>query len=155
VLLAALRTLGAAPARSLMALAQRLGVAEADAATVVVPLQEASAPGSPIPAAAPASPLVPMTGRNDASSAPKTLLHRKKPWYPDLDVKELPEAASSPTSPCSRKPARGPRFPIHPPGRHPGVERGLERRDQLLKLIERQAGHIQKLCGAILHVGEP
>jgi hypothetical protein len=35
------------------------------------------------------------------------------------------------------------------------VERGLERRDQLLKLIERQAGHIQKLCGAILHVGEP
>ena len=77
----------------LAALAQRLGVAEADAATVVVPLQEASAPGSPIPAAAPASPLVPMTGRNDASSAPKTLLHRKKPWYPDLDVKGLPDAA--------------------------------------------------------------
>src|SRR5712691_11252005 len=36
VLLAALRTLGAAPARSLTALAQRLGVAEADAATMVV-----------------------------------------------------------------------------------------------------------------------
>ena len=34
-LLAALRTLGDAPARSLTALAQRLGVAEADAATVV------------------------------------------------------------------------------------------------------------------------
>src|SRR5438128_8011587 len=34
-LLAALRTLGDAPARSLSALAQRLGVAEADAATVV------------------------------------------------------------------------------------------------------------------------
>src|SRR6267143_2289372 len=34
-LLAALRTLGDAPARSLTALAQRLGVSEADAATVV------------------------------------------------------------------------------------------------------------------------
>src|SRR5215469_105991 len=58
VLLAALRTLGDAPARSLTALAQRLGVSEADAATVVVPLKEESAPGSPIPAAAPASPLL-------------------------------------------------------------------------------------------------
>ena len=62
-LLAALRALGDAPARSLAALAQRLGISEADAATVVVPLKEESAPGSPIPAAAPASPLVPMTGR--------------------------------------------------------------------------------------------
>jgi hypothetical protein len=43
------------------------------------------------------------------------------------------------------KPACGPRFPIHPPGRHPGVERGLEGRDQLLKLVERQAGDIQEL----------
>src|SRR4029453_5762197 len=77
-LLAALRALGDAPARSLVALAQRLGVSEADAATVVVPLKEESAPGSPIPAAAPASPLVPMTGRNDASSAPKPLLNSKK-----------------------------------------------------------------------------
>ena len=77
-LLAALRALGDAPARSLAALAQRLGVSEADAATVVVPLKEASAPGSPIPAAAPASPLLPMTGRNDASSAPKTLLNRPR-----------------------------------------------------------------------------
>src|SRR5213595_1608198 len=39
-LLAALRTLGDAPARSLTALAQRLGVSEADAATVVTPLEE-------------------------------------------------------------------------------------------------------------------
>jgi Helix-turn-helix of DDE superfamily endonuclease len=75
-LLAALRTLGDAPARSLTALAQRLGVSEADAATVVVPLEEAPAPVVAVPAAAPASPLVPMTGRNDASSAPKTLLNR-------------------------------------------------------------------------------
>src|SRR5467141_1094145 len=39
VLLAALRTLGDAPARSLTALAQRLGVTEAAAAIVVVPLE--------------------------------------------------------------------------------------------------------------------
>jgi hypothetical protein len=76
VLLAALRTLGDAPTRSLTALAQRLGVTEADAATVVVPLEEAPAPVVAAPAAAPASPLLPMTGRNDASSAPKTLLNR-------------------------------------------------------------------------------
>ena len=54
-LLAALRTLGDAPARSLTALAQRLGVAEADAATVVVPLEEAPAPLATAPAVVPAS----------------------------------------------------------------------------------------------------
>jgi hypothetical protein len=74
VLLAALRALGDAPARSLTALAQRLGVSEADAATVVVPLAEEAAPGG----AAADSPLLPMTGPNDASSAPKTLLNRKR-----------------------------------------------------------------------------
>src|SRR5712692_1418543 len=75
-LLAALRTLGDAPARSLGALAQRLGVSEADVATVVAPLEE-SAPLATVPAAAPASPLLPMTGPNGASSAPKTLLNRR------------------------------------------------------------------------------
>src|SRR2546423_14260490 len=74
VLLAALRTLGDAPARSLTALAQRLGVSEADAATVVAPLADEATPRAPIPAAAPASPLLPMTGPNGASSAPRTLL---------------------------------------------------------------------------------
>ena len=78
VLLAALRALGDAPARSLTALAQRLGVSEADAATVVAPREEVAAPEVVAPVAAPASPLLPMTGRNDASSAPKTLLNRKK-----------------------------------------------------------------------------
>jgi hypothetical protein len=39
-LLAALRALGDAPARCLTALAQRLGVTEADAASVVAPLEE-------------------------------------------------------------------------------------------------------------------
>src|SRR5215813_6935542 len=77
-LLAALRALGDAPARSLSALAQRLGVSEADAATVVVPREEESAPVAPIPAAAPASPLLPMTGRNGASSAPRTLVNSKR-----------------------------------------------------------------------------
>jgi Helix-turn-helix of DDE superfamily endonuclease len=76
VLLPALRAVGDAPARSLTALAQRLGVSEADAATVVTPLAEEPAPGVAIPAAAPASPLLPMTGRNDVSSVPKTLLNR-------------------------------------------------------------------------------
>ena len=75
-LLAALRTLGDAPARSLTALAQRLGVAEADAATVVAPLAEEPAPLTAAPAVVPASPLVPMTERNGVLSAPKTLLHR-------------------------------------------------------------------------------
>src|SRR6185436_9780349 len=40
VLLAALRTLGDAPARSLRALAQRLGISETDVATVITPLEE-------------------------------------------------------------------------------------------------------------------
>ena len=78
ILLAALRALGDAPARSLTALAQRLGVSEADAATVVVPLEEEPVPVVAVPAVAPVSPLLPMTGRNGASSAPKTLLNRKK-----------------------------------------------------------------------------
>src|SRR5215813_13043646 len=76
VLLAALRALGDAPARSLTALAQRLGVAEADAATVVTPLAEESAPVVAVPTAVPAAPLLPMTGPNGALSAPKTLLNR-------------------------------------------------------------------------------
>src|SRR6266478_588062 len=54
-LLAALRTLGDAPARSLTALAQRLGVSVAQAATVVAPLEEEPVPLAP----APASPFCP------------------------------------------------------------------------------------------------
>src|SRR5438309_6061046 len=75
---AALRALGDAPARSLTALAQRLGVSEADAATMVTPLPEDSAPMATAPTATAASPLLPMTGPNGASSAPKTLLNRKR-----------------------------------------------------------------------------
>ena len=73
VLLAALRSLGDAPARSLTALAQRLGVAEADAATLVTPREE-----EPPPVVAPDAPLLPMTGPNGALSAPKTLRNRPR-----------------------------------------------------------------------------
>src|ERR671932_1969349 len=72
-LLAALRALGDAPARPLTAQAQRLGVSEADAATVVTPLAEEPAPVVAIPTAAPADPLLPMMAPSGASSAPKTL----------------------------------------------------------------------------------
>src|SRR5438093_7404681 len=78
VLLAALRTLGAAPARSVAALAQRLGVSDADAATVVGSLEEEPAPVVVAPVTAPPSPLVPMTGRHGASSAPKPLRNRPR-----------------------------------------------------------------------------
>ena len=70
-LLSALRTLGDAPTRSLAALAQRLGVAESDVASAITPLAEA-----PAPVSIPSAPLLPMTGWNDASSAPKTPLNR-------------------------------------------------------------------------------
>ena len=79
-LLAALRILGDAPTRSLAALAHRLGMAVADAAAVVTPVTEEPPPlaATPsTPAAGPDSPLLPMTGPNGASSAPKTLLNRR------------------------------------------------------------------------------
>ena len=77
-LLAALRTLGDAPARSLTALAQRLGVSEADTAPMVAPLEEGTALVATVPAAAPTSPLLPMMAPSDASSAPRTLLNSKR-----------------------------------------------------------------------------
>ena len=76
VLLTALRTLGDAPTRSLAALAQRLGVTVREAAAVVTPLGAEATP-TVASVRAPESPLLPMTARNGASSAPKTLLHRK------------------------------------------------------------------------------
>src|SRR2546421_11527034 len=53
VLLTALRTLGDAPARSLSALARRLGVSEVDAATVIRSLEEEPAPVVTAPVAIP------------------------------------------------------------------------------------------------------
>jgi hypothetical protein len=76
---AALRTLGDTPARSLSALAQRLGVSEAEAVSLVESLEEAPPPVAPISspdAAREVSPLLPMTAPRDASCAPKTLLNR-------------------------------------------------------------------------------
>jgi hypothetical protein len=97
-LLAALRTLGDAPARTLTALAQRLGVSDAAVATMVASLAAESDPvaaeSDPVaaesgPVAAEPNPtvvgdavgleppLVPMMGRNGVSAAPRTRLNRR------------------------------------------------------------------------------
>jgi hypothetical protein len=80
VLRATLRTLGDAPTRSLTALAQRLGVAEAEAAALMVPTEGASTT-SDLPAATPApvsaSPLLVTMGPNGASHAPRIPLSRR------------------------------------------------------------------------------
>ena len=54
-----------------------------------------------------------------------------------------------------REPAGGPRFPIEAPRGKMRLERGLKGRDEALKLVERQAGEIEELCRAGLHIGEP
>jgi len=80
VLQATLRTLGDAPTRSLTALAQRIGVAEADAAAMVVPTEELPTPTDPpavAPTSAPVSPLLAMMVPNGASSAPRIRLSRR------------------------------------------------------------------------------
>jgi hypothetical protein len=78
VLRATLRALGDAPTRSVPELAQRLGVAEANAAALVVPPSEPSPPTDP-PAAmpAPASPLLATTGPSGASRAPRIRLSKR------------------------------------------------------------------------------
>jgi len=48
---------------------------------------------------------------------------------------------------------RRPGWPIEPPRRQGGVARRLTGRDRLLECVERQAGEIQDLRGAGLHVG--
>ena len=53
------------------------------------------------------------------------------------------------------KSACGSRFPIEASRCQPCLERRLKGRDQLLKLVEGQAGEIQELCGARLQIGEP
>ncbi len=53
------------------------------------------------------------------------------------------------------KPASGPGFPIEPPRRHMGLERGLKGWDQVLTLVQGQAGEIQELRRAGLQVREP
>jgi hypothetical protein len=99
VLLAALRTLGDAPARSLTALAQRLGVSAADAATVVGALEEKPTSVVGAPAATPDAPLLTMTGRNGGLSAPKTLLHSKRVIAGRKEI--TPSNMSCSSMPCS------------------------------------------------------
>jgi DDE superfamily endonuclease len=72
VVRATLRGLGDAPTRSVTELAQRLGVAEADATALVVPTHE-----PPTPVAPPASPLLPMMAPNGASRVPRIQLSRR------------------------------------------------------------------------------
>src|SRR3989442_11525812 len=55
----------------------------------------------------------------------------------------------------SNYPQRRGTRPIEAPRRHPCLERRLKGRDQLLKLVEGQAGEIQELRGARLQVGKP
>jgi hypothetical protein len=74
VLQATRRTLGDAPTRSLTALAQRLGVAEADSAAMVVPTEELPTPTDPpavAPTSAPVPPLLALMAPNGASSTPR------------------------------------------------------------------------------------
>jgi hypothetical protein len=80
VLQATRRTLGDAPTRSLTALAQRLGVAEADAAARVVPAEALPTPPDPpavVPTPASVSPLLAMMAPHGASSALRIRLSRR------------------------------------------------------------------------------
>jgi hypothetical protein len=78
VLRATLRGLGDAPTRSVQELAQRLGVAEAKAAALVMPTAGPSSPTDPPAAApAPASPLLATTGPSGASRAPRIRLSKR------------------------------------------------------------------------------
>ena len=52
------------------------------------------------------------------------------------------------------KAASGPGFPIQAPRCHMGLEGHLERRDQLLKLVQRQAGEVEELRWARLYIGK-
>ena len=74
----ALGTLGDTPARSLMVLAERLGVTVAEvSAPVATPVIEAPKPVMETPGTVTTSaPLLPMTAPSGASFAPKTLLNR-------------------------------------------------------------------------------
>jgi Helix-turn-helix of DDE superfamily endonuclease len=79
ILRATWRTLGDAPTRSLTALAQRLGVAEAEAAAMVAPTEESSPMFDPstVPVPAPAAPLSATMGPSGASRAPRIRLSKR------------------------------------------------------------------------------
>ena len=80
ILQATLRALGDAPTRSMRELAQRLGVAEADAAAVVMPPPAPPTPSIPLTAApglVPAAPLLATMAPNGTSYGPKTRLNKR------------------------------------------------------------------------------
>src|SRR5215207_6750191 len=80
VLQATLRGLGDAPTRSVIELAKRLGVTEAEASALVVSGQEPPSASDPLagaPGQAPASPLLGMTAPNGASGVPRIRLSRR------------------------------------------------------------------------------
>ena len=74
VLRVTLRTLGDAPTRSVTELAQRLGVAEAEAAATLEPTADLP---TAAPASAPTAPLWATMGPNGASSAPRIRLSKR------------------------------------------------------------------------------
>jgi hypothetical protein len=76
ILQATLRTLGDAPSRSLAELAQRIGMAEAEAAALIVPTEGPPTPAG-APVAAPTFPLLAMMAPNGVSSAPRLRLSRR------------------------------------------------------------------------------
>jgi Helix-turn-helix of DDE superfamily endonuclease len=76
VLRSTLCTLGDTPTRSVAELAQRLGVAEAEATAMVVPCEPPPAPAAVL-GLAPSSPLVGMTAPNGASGVPRMRLSRR------------------------------------------------------------------------------
>jgi Helix-turn-helix of DDE superfamily endonuclease len=78
VLRATLHALGDAPSRSVQALAQRLKVAEAKAAALVVPTEGPSPPAAPSAAVpAPTSPLLGTMAPSGASGAPRIRLSKR------------------------------------------------------------------------------
>jgi hypothetical protein len=80
ILQATLRVLGDAPTRSVAELAQRIGVAEADATAMVVPTEGPPTPAAPptaAPTAVPIFPLLATMAPNGASRAPRLRLSRR------------------------------------------------------------------------------
>jgi hypothetical protein len=80
VLRVALRALGDTPTRSLAALANRLGMTEAEAAALVRPTEDLPGPSDPLaaaPASATASPLLATMAPNGASRAPRSRLSKR------------------------------------------------------------------------------
>jgi hypothetical protein len=77
VLQAALTAVGDTPSRTLAALADRLGVSAETAAALLPPPEPVSSSPAAVAPAPPAPPLLPMTGPNGGSAAPRMRLNRR------------------------------------------------------------------------------